>query len=44
MVNNFFSDQGIPHIYLTNGGGMTEIKKAKQLSEWFDVHVNNKYI
>ncbi len=35
---------GIPHIYLTNGGGMTEAAKAKQLSDLFDVHIPTESI
>lgn len=30
---------GIPHIYLTNGGGVTEAAKAEQLSNYFGIHI-----
>ena len=30
---------GLPYIFLTNGGGVPEAQRAKQLSEVFDIHV-----
>eukprot|EP00123_Amoebidium_parasiticum_P001534 comp12648_c0_seq1/m.7704 comp12648_c0_seq1/g.7704 ORF comp12648_c0_seq1/g.7704 comp12648_c0_seq1/m.7704 type:complete len:354 (-) comp12648_c0_seq1:98-1159(-) len=30
----------VPFVFLTNGGGCKEAKKAKQLSDWLDVEVN----
>jgi HAD superfamily hydrolase (TIGR01456 family) len=32
-------DGGLPHVYLTNGGGMLEAAKAQQLSELFDLRI-----
>jgi HAD superfamily hydrolase (TIGR01456 family) len=35
---------GIPHVYLTNGGGVTEEAKAKQLSKLFGIEVPTSQI
>lgn len=33
---------GVPHVYLTNGGGMTERAKAEQLEAWLGVAVDGE--
>eukprot|EP00457_Paulinella_chromatophora_P007223 gb/GEZN01007244.1/.p1 GENE.gb/GEZN01007244.1/~~gb/GEZN01007244.1/.p1 ORF type:complete len:383 (-),score=45.25 gb/GEZN01007244.1/:291-1439(-) len=38
------SQQGYPCVFLTNGGGCTEVHKAKQLSEWMQVDVRPEQV
>eukprot|EP00871_Galdieria_phlegrea_P005171 jgi/Galph1/5655/GphlegSOOS_G4233.1 len=42
-INRLLDQNGVakyPFAFLTNGGGVTEAEKAKQISEWFDIPVH----
>ena len=37
-------EHDIPHVYITNGGGMTEETKAKDMTEKFQIDVNSSQV